>query len=339
MNGPENGNPMDQVVPALLKKAGINHGHLEILPLQGGNNRVWKLVADLQEYVLKQYFVSGEDNRNRLFSEFNFLECIWRKGIRNVPEPVFCDLHDHMALYGYIEGKRIGIGGIEKRHIIKAMDFIEAVNASKISVTDPLAEKIGMASDFSLKIEEYVTSVDKRINRVQSIKGEDKVSRGAIGFANENLIPRWGKIKTETVRFKGEYPVLSEKDMILSPSDFGFHNAVTGENEEIYFMDFEYAGWDDPVKLICDFFCQPEIPVPLTYMDYCINRMAGIAQAYFDLRGKIRLLMPLFRIKWCCIMLNDFLTNDSRRRQFAFFREDRRENQLKKSIAYFDRHF
>ena len=25
------------------------------------------------------------------------------------------------------------------------------------------------------------------------------------------------------------------------------------------FIDFEYAGWDDPSKLICDFFCQPAV--------------------------------------------------------------------------------
>ena len=34
----------------------------------------------------------------------------------------------------------------------------------------------------------------------------------------------------------------------------------------VTFLDFEYAGRDDPAKLVSDFFCQPEIPVPLIIM-------------------------------------------------------------------------
>ena len=43
----------------------------------------------------------------------------------------------------------------------------------------------------------------------------------------------------------------------MSPSDFGFHNVIK-KDDFLYFIDFEYAGLDDPVKLICDFYCQPD---------------------------------------------------------------------------------
>src|SRR6185503_11886129 len=46
----------------------------------------------------------------------------------------------------------------------------------------------------------------------------------------------------------------------LSPSDFGYHNAVLADDETVRFFDFEYAGWDDPAKLVCDFFNQVEVP-------------------------------------------------------------------------------
>ena len=50
---------------------------------------------------------------------------------------------------------------------------------------------------------------------------------------------------------------LPEKNWFLSPSDFGFHNALRGNNGKIIFLDFEYFGWDDPVKLCCDTILHP----------------------------------------------------------------------------------
>ena len=43
---------------------------------------------------------------------------------------------------------------------------------------------------------------------------------------------------------------------ILSPSDFGFHNVIKTK-QGLRFIDFEYFGWDDPVKLITDFIWHP----------------------------------------------------------------------------------
>ena len=50
---------------------------------------------------------------------------------------------------------------------------------------------------------------------------------------------------------------LKKEEMIISPSDFGFHNVIN-KNNKLFFIDFEYAGLDDPIKLICDFYCQPD---------------------------------------------------------------------------------
>ena len=55
---------------------------------------------------------------------------------------------------------------------------------------------------------------------------------------------------------------LGEADRVVSPSDFGFHNALRTEDGRLAFLDFEYAGWDDPAKLVCDFELQPAVPAP-----------------------------------------------------------------------------
>lgn len=102
---------------------------------------------------------------------------------------------------------------------------------------------------------------------------------------------------------------------------------------ELRFVDFEYAGWDDPAKVVCDFLNQPRVPVPAD----CHRRFAeGIAQESrqpeFQLR-RIALLMPVLRLKWCCIMLNHFLLADSARREFAqgAIAEEQKAEQLDKA--------
>ena len=82
------------------------------------------------------------------------------------------------------------------------------------------------------------------------------------------LLPAWscGQARlTEDARDAGLSidRALRADECCLSPSDFGFHNALVDERAGLTFLDFEYAGRDDPAKLVSDFFCQPEIPVPL----------------------------------------------------------------------------
>ena len=46
----------------------------------------------------------------------------------------------------------------------------------------------------------------------------------------------------------------------ISPSDFGFHNAIK-TLDGVKFIDFEFAGWDDPCKALIDFMLQPKVPI------------------------------------------------------------------------------
>ena len=103
----------------------------------------------------------------------------------------------------------------------------------------------------------------------------------------------------------------------LSPSDFGFHNALLRESGETCFLDFEYAGWDDPAKMIGDFFSHPGVPVPDEHFDW----FAAVAFEPFVERERLiertRCLQPVSRIRWCCIILNEFLPEAAGRRRFA----------------------
>ena len=47
----------------------------------------------------------------------------------------------------------------------------------------------------------------------------------------------------------------------LVPSDFGFHNSLRRRDGSLAFVDFEYFGWDDPVKLSADIMLHPGKPL------------------------------------------------------------------------------
>jgi len=84
--------------------------------------------------------------------------------------------------------------------------------------------------------------------------------------------------------------------------------------------------------LVCDFFCQPAVPVPMTAFDSFAESVAGILSQPEEQIKRFKLLLPLYQVKWCCILLNDFLPTDSTRRAFARVSSDRRkEEQLAKA--------
>ena len=99
---------------------------------------------------------------------------------------------------------------------------------------------------------------------------------------------------------------LAAEHRTLSPSDFGFHNAIRRPDGTLAFVDFEYFGWDDPAKTLVDFVLHPGMMLPPNLAQIFVARFVS---AFGDdqLAERARLVYPLFGLKWCTIVLNDFL--------------------------------
>ena len=67
------------------------------------------------------------------------------------------------------------------------------------------------------------------------------------------------------------------------PSDFGFHNSLRREDGSLAFVDFEYFGWDDPVKLTADILLHPGSPL-------AASQRRRFRQAVCQLYGEDRIL-------------------------------------------------
>ena len=290
---------------------------LSLTRLAGGrNNQVFRLDTDHGvPLVLKRYFSDIRDTRDRLGAEWNFITHAWSRGIRNLPEPLACDAAEHAGLFGFVQGRKLTASELTQAHVDAAIDFALAVN------TRPRTA-LAAGSEACFSLSEHIAMVERRVERLKMLDATAPHLAEVQSLVSRRLLPAWAIVKsrlTADARAAGlsmDEPI-GANERCLSPSDFGFHNALMDDEGHLAFIDFEYAGLDDPAKLVSDFFCQPEVPVPLAYHAYFIDRMArGLALDEAAI-ARCRLLLNGYRIKWTCIILNDFVLLDSARRVFA----------------------
>ena len=96
------------------------------------------------------------------------------------------------------------------------------------------------------------------------------------------------------------------RNRVLTQQDFGFQNCLVRE-KKLYFVDFEYFGWDDPVKFIADTLQHPHLNNISTNMEYFSKKLR---QVYItnDLEEKrLKSVYNLHGLRWCLIMGNFFL--------------------------------
>ena len=304
---------------ALLVKAG-HHESFELSPLTGGvNNRIFLIRSDNRIIaVLKQYYHRKDNLRNRLSSDYGFSQFLWNHGVHQIPMPLAADPNHHLALFSYIDGKKMIPSEITKQHIDQVLDFYFAINSFRAAEDAGILPK---ASEACFSLAEHIRLTENRVRRLQKITGLSETDKKAERFIQDELLPIWEQVKY-TARQKAESNNLilderiPESDMRLSPSDFGFHNALADEDGKLYFMDFEYAGWDDPAKMVCDLFCQPQIPIPPQCYSYITEKVVSDLSNPEMHRQRIGMLLPVYKIKWCCIILNEFLPMGRSRREF-----------------------
>ena len=323
-------------VTYLLSSAGLAPD-FDLTPINGGgNNRVFRVEGGGRSLLLKAYFHHPDDARNRLAAEFTFSRFAWDCGIRSIAEPIACDNQNHLGLYEFIDGRALAAGEVGQSEVDQAAEFFAALNRQEL---DETGAALGTASEAYFTIAEHLNCIQRRIQRLRQLSRQSQLDHMAADWLESKLSPAWYRVRNAAERQAAAYKLpmdepLALADRCISPSDFGFHNAILASDGRLRFIDFEYAGWDDPAKTVCDFLCQPRLPVPEELAARFTDAvLADCSDAEFH-RRRIEVLLPVYRLKWCCIMMNEFLPLGSRRRSFAsdvLDHEQRKRQQLEKS--------
>jgi hypothetical protein len=321
-------------VKALAARAGLGVAQ-KIERLAGGaNNRVFRLTTTSgNEAVLKAYFRHPDDPRDRLGVEFAFARYAWTAGVRCLPQPLAYDDPSGLGLFEYVRGRRLLPEEVDEAAIDQALRFFTALNESRHGSD---AARLPLASEACFSVEDHLACVRRRLERLTTLPVCTDLESEARTLVQGNLIPAWNEIEAEVRRAQplGRDVQLAQAERVLSPSDFGYHNALLAEDGRLRFLDFEYAGWDDPVKLVCDFFCQPAVPAPPAAFARFARTIATVLPRPEVFLARTNLLLPVYQTKWCCILLNEFLPAGHRRRQFASpvsGLEERQAQQLDKA--------
>jgi hypothetical protein len=332
---------LEPAVAALLAtlKRGTTVFRLEPLSASG-NNRVFTVHCNGETLVLKWYFHDDSDTRDRLGAEYAFLTHAWNMGLRCIPQPLGNDPSTHLALYEFVEGYKLEAKQVDEPAMQQAAEFLAQLNSKQ---SRAVATALPQASEACFSIAAHFAMVDARLARLDSMPLESDVDRAAAEFVSR-LNAYWHGTKARLLQgcaALGLNPdtALPAVDRCLSPSDFGFHNALVRPNGSLCFIDFEYAGWDDPAKAVGDFFSHPGVAVPHAQFEPFLAQALAPFEEKERLTARVRLLEPISQVKWCCIILNEFLPAAARRRNFANPGADdvaRKQRQLDKATTLFE---
>ncbi len=144
-----------------------------------------------------------------------------------------------------------------------------------------------------------------------------------IEFLDEAVAPQFARRLAEartllaaaSLDFAAELP---QEWRSLVPSDFGFHNSLRREDGSLAFVDFEYFGWDDPVKLTADILLHPGRPLARAAASTFSAGGGARSTARTDRsRGGSTAYLPLFGLRWVLILLNEFIPERWQRRVLA----------------------
>lgn len=334
-----NGTRQTEPLLRVAADVGLAPGAVTLSRLGGGaNNQVFLADDGKARFVIKSYFRHEADSRDRRAAEFAFSTYAWSRGIRCIAEPVATYPADALSVFTLIGGQPIDAGTLADDTkgddaIAAALDFVAELNTDR---SNDRAAGLPSASEACFSLDAHLVTVAKRVERLRSISSADDIDARLESLVADELLPAWDCIADETrvlaeARGIAMDAEITDAARCLSPSDFGFHNALRDDAGIYRFFDFEYAGWDDPAKLFADFFCQKAVPVPLHYAPAAMTRLADMLNLSKIARHRMALLLAVYQIKWCCILLNEFLPAGRARRSFATDAPDPRPAQLDKA--------
>jgi len=296
----------------LGKKA---HFSFSIKSVIGGkNNRAYIIESSHGRYFAKLYYREKTDLRDRLRTEFDFSRYASSRGITSLPKALAKDELNGLALYEFIDGRKVDQSEITQEYLDQCLKFLVQLNNKR-----ELGLFLPLASDACFNIDDHIQSVERRLKRLLQLTVNSQIDSQALAFLREDFSKIWDTVKTRTYALRSStlFDSTAQSSRYISPSDFGFHNFIVTPLRQLIFTDFEYAGWDDPAKLICDFFCQPEIPVPHELLHQFTEKLSVGIKYPESLIHRVSSLLPVSQMRWVCILLNEFISSELQRRSFS----------------------
>jgi hypothetical protein len=296
---------------------------------KGGNNRIYSVTGDKgARYAVKTYLQPTADGRDRLDVEYSSLAFLWNHGVRSIPRPVAADVDRRIAVYDFIQGAQVDAGTAAEADVDQVVSFAGRL---KRLLDAPAAAGLPPASEACFSLSALDQNLRHRLDRISAATGRESSFALLQEFLCRDLAPALDAAVVRARAAAGDdtwHAELPLSDRTLSPSDMGFHNALRRDDGSIVFLDFEYFGVDDPVKLLADFVLHPAMSLRADLGRAFVERMLAEFGDGDRIRTRFAISYPLYALKWCLILLNEFVPAHLLRREFAHGIADREERRL-----------
>lgn len=273
---------------------------LSLERLRGGiNNRVFRCADGCQRWVIKGYAPAQPVQRDRMQAEVEFLRFAALAAPGFTPALIHVDPERRCVVLEHLEGEAFpeGVAPCEGA-LAEAVEFFRQLNAEPRLARESI--QLDAAEGF-LSLREHLDNVRERLERMTCTHLDPELRPQAESLLLElHCELTHTEERTSSLIDQGLVgDAINPDDRCVSPSDFGFHNAILTA-QGIRFIDFEFAGWDDAAKAVVDFNLQPRVPVP---KNHCHLVAAFPIEQRQSLRTRCEALGPILRLKWLCILL------------------------------------
>jgi len=270
-----------------------------LVRMKGGmNNSVYRCGKEGKFWIIKAYPSVGL-RRDGMKAEVEFLRFASGRAPQYVPKLCRVDHQRRCLVLEYLSGDTPLENHIaSNEEVSAAVDFYKRLNCRKDNVGDSISMN---AADGYRRITQHIENTKKRIKSMDtslvSIRKRNLV-RTILHKIYDELEKQAKRVSEQINNGKLEDEINQEL-LRISPSDFGYHNAIKSKSS-IHFIDFEFAGWDDPAKTVIDFWIQPRAIVNSTKSPMLRALRKDERQV---LSERIVLLTPILYLKWVCIIL------------------------------------
>lgn len=286
----------------------------------GRNSRVYRVQTDSgRVFAGKHYHLHQDDPRDRLGAEWRALALL-SADARLAPfvaRPVAKEPGQGLALYSFLSGAQASTTPATKDDMDACLEFLDALRGLSGSLDADAAQRIPPASEACFSLSALAANLRARLDALQDVPREACLGAELAQFLAAELIPFLDTSLTQAAQLGDPAQELPQRCRTLSPSDFGLHNALRSE-AGLCFVDFEYFGWDDPAKTLCDFMLHPAMDLPQDLRQrFASGFLSRFAGTDCGLPSRAATVYPLYAIKWSFILLNEFLRGADARRVFA----------------------
>src|SRR5207248_8465396 len=122
----------------------------------------------------------------------------------------------------------------------QAADFFVALNRQEL---DEAAASLGTASEAYFTLAEHLNCIQRRVQYLRQLNRQSQLDHLAADWLESKLSPAWYRVRKEAERQAAACGLSLDDPLVLadrciSPSDFGFHNAILATDGRLRFIDF-----------------------------------------------------------------------------------------------------